>query len=136
MIAFEIKINEEKFATAGFDDWGLLHVHVLAHRGRGPNGENEYEISADGLANQAAPGKYEHVRWGKHALSIGDEVTLRLVDIPSADAPLKRYRSDKTVQESSYTEDEIREMQWQSYLKLKEIFEGSDSSNKSSERTR
>ena len=136
MIAFEIKINGQKFVTAGFDDWDLLHVHATANRDRGANGENEYEISAGGLASQMMPGKHEHVRWGRRVLSIGDEVTIKLVNIPSADAPLKRYRSDKTVQENPFTEEEIREMQWQSFLKLKEIFEGSDPANSSSKRTR
>lgn len=130
MIAFEISINGKKFVLAGFEDWNLLHAHLNAHRAQKTGEIDEFEITVGGLAQPKDPEILEHVRWGRCNINLGDEVTLRLVEVPSADKPIKRYRSDRTVQENPFTEDEIREMQFQDYLRLKEIFEGKGAANK------
>jgi hypothetical protein len=49
-------------------------------------------------------------------------VVVTLVDTTAPDAPFKRYRSDRDVQEDPFTVDEIREMRLQTYLELKKEF--------------
>jgi hypothetical protein len=60
-------------------------------------------------------------------LNLGDVVTIALTEVASADPPIKRYRSDRDVQEDPFTEEEIREQQWETYVALKKKFEVSTS---------
>jgi hypothetical protein len=53
------------------------------------------------------------VRWRGRTLTVGSRVTVSVVDAERPDPPVKRYRSDKDVQESSFTEEELREMRRQ-----------------------
>ena len=123
MFAFDVLVNGERILTAGIEDWGLIHADVVANRSRGPDEEDVYELSVSGVAQQVAKGKIEHVRWGRRPLSVGDEVTFRLVEAAKADVPIKRYRSDINIQENPLTEGEIRQMNLETYLHLKKIFE-------------
>ena len=47
------------------------------------------------------------------------KVTISVVDSEACDPPTKRYRSDKEVQESPFTDEEMLEMRRQDYLRLK-----------------
>jgi hypothetical protein len=123
VFAIQVSVNGVKIATAGIEDWGLIHADVMANRARGPDEEDCYELNVGGLAQQVTPGKHEHVRWGRHNLTVGDEITIRLLNTCKTDEPIKRFRSDKTVQENPFTEDEIRQMKWETYIELKKIFE-------------
>jgi len=123
MLAMVISINGEEIQVAGEDSCELLHADILAMRK--PNvDESEYTIGVSGLPDQREKGKHEHLRWRRSHFKVGDEISIRLVDASEADAPLKRYRSDSTVQENPYTDEEIREMQMRTYLSLKKKFEG------------
>jgi len=64
-----------------------------------------------------------HVRWRGRDLTVGSRVTVSIVDTGHPDPPVKRYRSDKEVQESSFTEEELKEMRRQDYLELKKEFD-------------
>ena len=97
MFAFDVLINGERVLTAGTEDWGLIHAEVMADRSRGPNGEDIFELNVSGISDQAAEGMKEHVRWGRRRLTVGDEVTFRLVETSDSDAPIKRYRSNEKI---------------------------------------
>jgi len=126
MIAFEITVNGKKFVVAGIEDWDLLHTDIMARREADDDGGNIYDLKVGGLPIQTEEGKLEHVRWPEAELKVGDEITIRIVETDSADKPIKRYRSDKTVQENPFTEEEMREFQKQDYLRLKELFKNED----------
>ena len=51
-------------------------------------------------------------------------MTMKVVDTEAVDSPVKRYRSDAKVQESPFTEEEMRDMRYKDYLSLKAEFEG------------
>lgn len=135
MLALEISINGKKFVLAGFQDWNLLHAHVNASRSEEINMADELEVVVGGLARPVDSDKLEHVRWGRKSLAVEDEVRFRFVNTEAADKPIKRYRSDRSVQESPFTDEEIREMQFKDYIRLKRIFEGEDAANKALNRT-
>ncbi len=124
MLAFDVLLNGKKTMLAGFEDWDVLHAILSAHRLREEGADDEFEMSVGGLALPRIEGQHEHVRWARLRLSIGDEVTIRLLEVSRADTPKKRYRSDKAVQEDPFTEEEIYEMQKKTYLELKRKFEG------------
>ena len=123
MIAFEIKINGEKVLLAGIEDWDLIHANILARR---EAETNDYDLKIGGLPIQTEKDKLEHVRWADIKLNLNDEITIKIVEIESADNPIKRYRSDNKVQEDPFTDEEIFEMQKQDYLILKEKFKNED----------
>ncbi|WP_340117826.1 hypothetical protein [Pelagibius sp. 7325] len=123
MLAFEILLNGETKVLAGFEDWEILSAILSARRAQEESADDDLEISVRGLALIKVEGQREHVRWERLRLSVGDEVTIRLLDVSKADAPKKRYRSDREVQENPFTDEEILEMQRETYLELKRKFE-------------
>ena len=123
MIAFEVSINGVKLLTAGAEEWDLLTSDVMAKRARELQENDEFEINVRCLLQQVDQDKLEHMRWARRKLQIGDEILIRLIDTVSVDAPLKRFRSDSKVQEQPFTDDEIYEMQKETYLELKRKFE-------------
>lgn len=129
MLALQVEVDDELFTLAGAEDWGLLSMHISANRGD-PNAPAEsartdhIELSVGGLAEANSASISEHIRWGRRELQLGSKVTLRVVETSSPSVPIKRYRSDREVQEQPLTEEEIHQMRWNSYLELKKEFEG------------
>lgn len=125
MIAFEIEVDGKSHVTAGVEDWSVLSFHVTAVRGNpgSPNPEDGLSCRVGGVTRQDAEGISHHFRWKTVELSAGSKVAVRVVDVVTVDSPVKRYRSDADVQESSFTEEELREMRYQDYLALKAEFE-------------
>jgi len=129
MLAFKIEIDGGEFATAGFDDWSILALHVNASRGNptAPFESARYDearFSVGGLSGSDTDGVSHHVRWKDRVLPIGSQVKVTVVETDQPDLPLKRYRSDAKIQENPFTEEEMKEMRWKDYLDLKKEFEG------------
>jgi hypothetical protein len=120
-----VEIDGERFVVAGSDDWAVLNVVVTAVRAnqklRSP--EDSVELTVGGTAEQTRPGEHHHMRWGDRTLKIGSKASITIVSTAQRDVPLKRYRSDSTVQESAYTDHEWREMRYRDYLALRREFE-------------
>jgi len=125
MLAFVVEIDGNPVTRAGVEDWSLLTFTVVASRDKGQGRGDHMELRIGGLTLSAPGSPYNHVRWGEPetSLSIGNQVALRIVDTDSVDAPTHRYRSDQLVQESPFTEEEIRIMRYKDYLELKKEFE-------------
>jgi hypothetical protein len=123
VFALAVMINGERVLTAGVEDWDLLLVNVVAKRAENP-ADNEYDLNVSGLPVQSEKGKLEHLRWGRRPLKLGDKISIELVEVTTADPPIKRYRSDREVRENPFTDEELRQQQWESYLELKRKFEG------------
>jgi len=102
VLAFKIEVDGEHVALAGFHDWSVLGLHVPAGRG-GLLPREHLDLSVGGLSESDALGVAYHVRWRGRDLTIGSRVTVSIVDTDHPDPPVKRYRSDKEVQESSFT---------------------------------
>ena len=129
MLALEVEIDGQRFVIAGADDWGLLSVILTAQRGS-PDAPvasaraHSVDIRVGGLTDKDSNGQTYHLRWGNKDLKIGSRVSIRVIDVEHADTPIKRFRSDAEVQESPFTEEELRQLRWKDYLDLKKEFEG------------
>lgn len=129
MLAFKVEIDGVPVVVAGAEDWVVLGLHVSAAKGD-PNAQAEFgredhiRFSVGGLSERTVEGEAHHFRWKEQRLAVGSCVVVSVIDAESPDPPVKRYRSDSTVQESPFTEEEMREMRWQDYLALKKEFEG------------
>ena len=120
-----VEIDGERFALAGSDDWGTLDVEVLAIRGdqKHRRAEDQIEVTVRGLCEQSVPGEHYGMRWGTRSLKLGSKVSVTVLASATHDLPLKRYRSDSTVTELPFTEEEMKAMRYQDYLALKKEFE-------------
>jgi len=125
MLAFRIEVDGEPVVTAGVDDWSILAFHITASRSREVSKAGDgVDYSVGGLSVPNSEKISHHFRWPRGDLSIGSSVTVTVIETDSPDPPAKRYRSDRELQESPYTEAEMREMRRQDYLDLKIEFEG------------
>jgi hypothetical protein len=92
MIAFEVYLNGRKISTTGVGSLGVLSA-CLSWRGpqpylKGRRPVAEYlRLDAGGLANSG-----EHLRWVDRKIKRGDEVTIKVVEVSSADKPRERKR--------------------------------------------
>lgn len=128
MLAYQIEIDGKKFLVAGVTDWGFLGIHINANRGdpKAPAESartDQLDLSVGGITETDSNGEFFHFRWPRKELSVGSRVTVTLIETENTDPPIKRYRSDNKVQEEPFTEEEIREMRWKTYLELKREFE-------------
>ena len=124
MLALEIRIDDGEPVVAGMEDWSILNAIVTANRfePEAPAPGGYLDASLGGLSLPDSDGVRDHVRWQRHELQIGSTIMIRIVETSTADAPLKRFRSDAEVQECPLTEEEIRELRYQDYLELKAEF--------------
>lgn len=125
MLAFEVEIDGQAVAVAGAEDWSMLDIILCAMR-PDPQAyvpEGSLDIRIGGMSLPDENGVSQHLRWLQRQLEVGSSLTVRIVDSLIVDAPLKRFRSDAVVQESSMTDEELRELRYQDYLELKTEFE-------------
>lgn len=124
MLAFDIRIGKERIWLAGVEDWLLLSAHLTAQRGDLGDEIESLELYMGGMTKPDIAGTPHHVRWGRLSqIEVGTTIIIHVLDVDTADMPIKRYRSDHEVQESAYTDEEIEQMQRDEWLRLKAIFE-------------
>jgi hypothetical protein len=99
MICFDIEINDKHFCRAGVGDdgvltaavsWGDAPAEIRGHRKR----ERRVDLSIGGLRDKT------HVDWirGFRKLSVGDSVTIHIVESKSFDAPSRTETHDVDTQ--------------------------------------
>jgi hypothetical protein len=126
MLAFELFIDDERICLAGMEDWAVMSVIVSAVRAR-DGGERPREAKLDvhvgGLSEDDSDGVAHHARWARIDLTTGSRVSVNVVETDHPDPPVRRYRSDREVHESPFTDEEIEEMEREDWLRLKAKFE-------------
>ena len=125
MLAFELFVDDRRICLAGMEDWAVMSVILSAVRRRhqDPDDSGRLDISAGGLSETGADGAAYHARWEKVDLAVGSKVVINLIETDQPDPPVRRYRSDREVQESPFTDEEIEEMEREEWLRLKSKFE-------------
>jgi hypothetical protein len=95
MLAFEIHINGKKRCIAGMDKPGVVTA-ALSWVLRAPEGRRrpreELSLGVGGLVSHSD----EDLVWLERAMQLGDEITIRIVEVRAADAPKKRRRDRAT----------------------------------------
>src|SRR5688572_18417273 len=102
MLCFEVYRNGQKLCTAGIGDFGVLTA-ILAWVSHEPeklrtwaeSGVPEVEATrldfgVSGLRRCVGEAG-EHLRWAETSLAVGDEIRIRVVDLPGADPPSQRH---------------------------------------------
>ena len=99
MKCFEVTINGDRVCTAGVGDDGVLISSVSFVRKTGASEEsgesqnNDYserlDLRVGGLANHEG-GITEQLEWLNHALAVGDEIVIRIIQAAVCDEPKSR----------------------------------------------
>lgn len=118
MLAFEVSINSEVACVAGLDDYGVITA-ILSWVRRRSDAEWKFdhealEFSVGGLVSDTEDGM-EHLDWLNRGLIVGDVVSLRILEVETADEPAKRRREDPK-------HEEKKERAY--YARLKRKYEG------------
>ena len=128
MLAFKVEIDGEHITTAGMDDWSVLALHVSASRGESEAAFasariDQSRFSVGGLSLPDQSGVSFHFRWPEKQIQVGSVVVVTVVESDAPTPPAKGYRSDVTVQEDPFTDDEMKQLRFLDYLELKKEFE-------------
>ena len=127
MLAFLVEIDGQRFTLAGAADWSVLTCDLTARRGRPQaqdesRGRDHVEVSVGGVSTPDKEGVRHYVRWGGRQVKVDSRVTVTVVEVDSADEPIKRFPASTTIPQNPYTEAEMREMRRRDYLELKKEF--------------
>ena len=125
MLAFELFVDDRRICLAGMEDWAVMSVILsgVRRRNQDPDDSGRLDVSDGGLSENDADGAAHHARWEKVDLAVGSTVVINLVETDQPDPPIRRYRSDREVHESPFTDEEIEEMEREDYARLKAKFE-------------
>jgi hypothetical protein len=92
MLAFEVSINGKRRYVAGHADAQMMYVIVSANRHAHGAG-----VSAFIAIPHANSGGSATLSYQNDFLSLGDEITLRVVDVVTADPPVRISTGDGSV---------------------------------------
>jgi hypothetical protein len=88
MRALRVALNNKKLCLAGIDNGGVLTAIVSWVTS---SGRDELSLEVAGLVSATN----EDVRWiNQRPLRLGDELRIKILEVPSVDEPTKRHRSD------------------------------------------
>ncbi|MEM6900449.1 MAG: hypothetical protein AAF583_11820 [Pseudomonadota bacterium] len=121
MIGFKVSVNDEKIGICGFEDWSVLNSILSVVRDRYTTEDLNFFVR--GLSRKNDEGFSEHVRFVERNVTIGDRISIEIVETEQAIQTVKRYRSDSEVEESPFTDEEIEDMERREYEYLKAKFE-------------
>ena len=85
MIAPEIHSNGKRVCTAGPEGLGILSAAAIWHESG-----DAWHFRVRGITQEK--GYEEHLSWIDQQLSVGDTVTIKVVETEEPDKPERRYR--------------------------------------------
>ncbi len=119
MLAFEVHINGNRRCLAGIEGEGVVSA-ILSWVGRGhPQRElpkEDVSLRVGGLDSI----RREHMDWLEHDLGAGDDVRIRVVDVPKVDRPPKGSRrpaGDSTRRQKAYIRRMAKQFGWKIVVK-------------------
>jgi hypothetical protein len=86
MKAFAVFVNGRPIGTIGVGDHGLLSAAIHWSSGRSVESDGQFFMMLGGLVRSAG-GQRENLGWPAPSLHLGDEVTIRFVEVEQVDPP-------------------------------------------------
>ena len=126
MLAFSVTVNDDHIGVCGFEDWSVLIATLTAGRGESEEALDGIQLRVGGLERGTENNPAHHLRHIFKRLEVGDKIEIEIVDSAEVMQPIKRYRSDREVQESPFTNEELEEMDRKAYEELKAKYEPDD----------
>jgi hypothetical protein len=122
MKAFRVVVDGKTMGDLGVADFSNASVMVGIGRASGAE-PVDFRLHIGGLTQSDENGVSRHYRWACPSIQEGTRIEIEIVDSENCVAPTRLYRADRKVQEPAFTEEEMRDMRYQSYLKLRKEFE-------------
>jgi hypothetical protein len=122
MKAFRVVVDGKSLGDLGIADFNNASVVVGFGRGSDPE-QVDYDLHVGGLTQADENGVSRHYRWACPSIREGSRIEIEIVDSENCEPPARLYRSDREVLEPAFSKEEMREMRYQGYLKLKKEFE-------------
>lgn len=114
MFAFEVYINGKRCCISGIRDDGVVSA-ILSWIGRGESErglpKEDMSLRVSGLDSIRG----EHMDWLQQDLAVGDDVRIRIVDVPKVDRPIKGSRrpvNDSTRYQKAYVRRMAKRFGW------------------------
>jgi hypothetical protein len=98
MLAFEVSVNGKRQYVAGHPDGQTLHLTLFG----GNNFQPAASINTFVAVPNNSPGGLATLSYPGRPLAVGDELTIRIVDAATADAPLERNDGERNARDGSY----------------------------------
>jgi hypothetical protein len=89
MIAIEIRVNGKLAATCGIDGLRQLLAMVAARRPRADDAPFAYLVECMGVRPHTSSTN-EVLKWAPTKIALGDEVSLKFIEVKQAEAPIDR----------------------------------------------
>jgi hypothetical protein len=86
MKAFAVLVNGRPIGTIGVGDHGLLSAAIHWSSGRSVESDGQFFMMLGGL-ERSAGGQRVNLGWPAPSLHLGDEVTIRFVEVEQVDPP-------------------------------------------------
>ena len=86
MIGIEVEINGEKVCTVGTSGFDFLSAMLMWMDDR------PWEFQVRGMS--VSEGVREHLKWLDRELKMGDQITIRFVEVAQSDTPGERSLAD------------------------------------------
>jgi hypothetical protein len=96
MICLEVWVNGEKVCLAGTGTGKAVLNSIIDLNSIGPQGAEKYiNLHVGALVRN------EYLRWTekRHALQVGDVVTLKIVEADTVDEPIRKHTAEEELQD-------------------------------------
>jgi len=122
MKAFRVVVDGKAMGDLGVPDFA--NASVTVGFGRASEADPvDYRLHIGGLTHPDKNDVSWHYRWACPGIQEGTRIEIEIVDSENCLPPTRLYQSDYKVQERAFTEEEMRDMRYESYLELKMEFE-------------
>jgi hypothetical protein len=98
MIAFEVSVNGERRYVAGHTDARMLSIWMHGNFTVLPVVHKSFGVHTSIAVPGAAEGDLHTLSYPGNRLSVGDEVTIRIIEVDRADPPTKRNTGEGSVE--------------------------------------
>ena len=98
MLAFEVSVNGKRQYVAGHPDGQTLNLTLFG----GNNFRPAASVTTFVAVPDKPPGRFKSLSYPSRPLTIGDELTIRIVDAATADVPLERNDGERNAGDGSY----------------------------------
>jgi hypothetical protein len=127
MTAFEISVNGKRLCTAGLENGVVTTIlnwvnspSANPRRTKSAAPKEFLSVHAGGLDTTTG----EHLTWHRRSLKVGDDISIRVVDVPRADKPRERRERDLKQElqtKKNYVRQTAKELGWEVVNKKKPV---------------
>lgn len=128
MKAFRIEIDGQHvgdFGVSGFSFQSLIFNLSRGMSDAHPSlRDDQCDFSISGMTERDESGKCHSYRWSTRKMPVGMRVTVEVVESSNGVIPVKWVPEEGELEQPPFTKEELREMWYEDYLRLKKEFEG------------